>query len=446
MVVVLPIFTNAMNDSRTKIHPSARKTSADNKHTRRRCTGRLAFAGLALVLLLSGCVTAPKEYHEPVALAAQERTAHNLKVFDKVWTLVNKNYFDPKFRGVDWAAQREKYRPEAAAAVDEEALYRVINKMAAELKESHLHALSPRRTHEMSTEHRAAVGVFMQLIEGKRVVTCVLSGSPADAAGIKPGWIAVSRNGVFFTNPPVGDNFIARLGVPIRFAFLDEHDQPRELTLQPQLLNFQQRLARVLPDGTLYLRFDEFNMMESSSWLSEQLKKHRSAPAVVIDLRQNPGGKVFGLRVSLAELFEHSVEIGHSVKRSGRDSKRSSLSIFSAHFPGRVVVLVGPSTGSAAEIFSHVLQHEHRATIIGRKTAGAVINSFFYSLPDSGRLQVPVGDYIGLDGQRLEGHGVVPDIEVRLTLQDLRSGNDPELEAARAEVNKPTAMARVPSN
>ena len=52
--------------------------------------------------------------------------------------------FDEKFRGVDWPAMKLKYRDEAAAALDDTALYRVLAKLCAELKQSHLAALPHR--------------------------------------------------------------------------------------------------------------------------------------------------------------------------------------------------------------------------------------------------------------------------------------------------------------
>ena len=98
-----------------------------------------------------------------------------------------------------------------------------------------------------------------------------------------------------------------------------------------------------------------------------------------------------------------------------------------------LVVLIGPSTGSAAEIFAHVMQHYGRATIVGRRTAGAVIVSRTYSLPGGGKLQVPIQDYRGLDEKRLEGRGVTPDVAVPSpALADLRAGRDPDLEKALA--------------
>lgn len=403
--------------------PSGDKSDAMSFH-RDRCSTLL---GLLLLLFVAGCATAPKEYREPPVLEASARASRNLQVFERTWELVNKRYFDAHFRGTDWPAMRTKYRPEAVAAPDDAALYRVLNSMSAELKESHLAALSPRRAHEVSTEYRASVGFRWQQLEGRRVINDVLPGSPAAAAGLQPGWLVLTRNGA-----PVADTegYTPKLGRSVTYGFIDARDEPRTLTLEPQLLNFDRLEQRELPEGCLYLRFDVFSR-KSLSWLSEQLKAHASAPGVVIDLRYNSGGNLLALNVALAEFFPHPVTSGHMVKRNGRETESQSVAWRSARYRGRVVILTDRATASAAEIFSHVLQYHQRATVIGRPTAGAVIASRNYPLPDGGRLQVPVTDYVGLDGRRLEGRGVAPDLALPgRSRDDLRAGRDPDLEAA----------------
>ncbi len=383
--------------------------------------------GLALVCFVGGCTSTPTEYREPPPLAATARSSYNLRVFERTWQLVNKKYFDAHFRGVDWPAMRIKYRPEAIAAPNEEALYQVLKRLCAELKESHLAAIPPRRAHEFSTEHRASVGLRWQLLEGQRVVIDVLPASPAASAGVRPGWLVLSRND---TPLQEKDTYITKLHQPVTYGFLDEHDQPRSLTLEPQLLNFDRLEVRELSDGYLSLRFDVFSHT-SLHWLSEQLKAHATARGVVIDLRSNPGGNILALNVALAEFFPKSVAAGRMIKRNGHESENHSLAWLSARYAGRVVILTDHPTGSAAEIFSHVLHYHHRATVIGQPTAGAVIASRLYSLPGGGRLQVPVTDYIGLDGHRLEGRGVTPDVvRPARTLAELRAQQDPDLVAA----------------
>ena len=397
------------------------------RHLRSFAVFRLLALCCSLLALFAGCAIAPTEYHAPAALTAADLTAHNLAVFDRAWKMVNEKYFDPKFRGVDWAALKVKYRPEATAAADEDALYRVLNRMNAELKESHLSAIPPRRVHERSTEHQAAVGLRWQMLDGKRVVIDLVPGGPAAAAGVRLGWIVLARNGAPIKD---GDAYVPHVGQRVTYGFLDERDEPRAFTLEPALVDFVRREARVLADGTLYLRFDEFDRV-SLSWLSDHLKTRPPPTSVVIDLRFNPGGIALAMNVAVAEFFEKRVPEGRLVRRNGAAREANSLAWLSAHYGGPVVLLTSRTTGSAAEIFSHVLQYHGRAKVVGQPTAAAVIYSRVWSLPGGGEIQVPIIDYIGLDGQRLEGRGVKPDVvPPTVTLADLRTGHDPDLAAA----------------
>jgi carboxyl-terminal processing protease len=325
------------------------------------------------------------------------------------------------------------------AAPDEKAFYDVLNRMCAELKESHLGALPPRRAHEFQTDHRAAVGIRWQLLEGQRVITDVVPSGPAARAGIELGWTVISRNGVPLRE---GEPFVSHVGETVTYGFLDRKNLSREFSLKPELLSFERLEARKLDEELVYLRFDTFSR-QSLRWLSQQLKEHASARGVLIDLRQNSGGNVLALNVAVAEFFQKRVAEGRMIRRNGSQRETRSLSWLSAHYSGRVVLLTGPLTASAAEIFAHVLQYHGRAEVIGQRTAGAVIFSRTYGLADGGTVQIPVMDYIGLNGERLEGHGVVPNREVpRPTLADLRAARDPE---AMAAIETLKTMIRLPA-
>lgn len=394
--------------------------------------------GLAL-LAFAGCATAPNEYREPPPLAATARAKLNRQTFDRTWELVRAKYFDPRLHGVDWAAMRAEYRPQAEHAADDAQLYRVLNRLCAELKESHLVALAPRRAHELATDHRVAIGITWELIDGRRVVTDIVPGSPAALAGVQRGWVVVARDGSPWRD---GETFVARIGQPVTFEFLDETGQARTLTMPPQLLSLERTEVRELDGGLVYLRFDAFNY-DALAWLSAQLKAHARAPGVALDLRRNPGGNTLALRMAVAEFFPRRVETGRLVKRDGSAKEARSFSWRSARYAGRVVLLTSPATGSAAEIFAHVLQFHTRATVIGQPTAGAVIYSRLFDLPGDGCLQIPVIDYIGLDGRRLEGRGVTPDLVLpRSSLADLRAGHDGELAAALELLQRPAITHR----
>lgn len=394
---------------------------------------------LIVALLAGGCAGIPTRPRLDVVLSREERVAHNLRVFDRAWQLVNDKFFDAGLRGVDWPAMKARYRPEAEKATDDDMLYGVVNSLLGELKESHNYAITPQRRWEMLAKQRARVGLGLRHLEGRWVVTEVTAGSPAEAAGVRRGWLVEARDGKPLD---AGANFSLKEGQVVTYDFITPDDERRTLAMTACVLSTaDRREARPLATGTMYLRFDGFDY-QSLHWLSEQLKLYRSSPAVVIDLRNNHGGLFYSLEFSLGEFFPKPVQLGTFVRRSGTERGKASNQLFSARYPGKVVLLTDRATASCAEILAHALHHYKRAVVIGRPTAGAVVASRYFSLPDGGMLQIAVNDFRGLDGKRLEGLGVTPDVAVELKLADLRAGNDPDLAAAEASLRSPEIVAK----
>ncbi len=380
-------------------------------------------------LLLAGCVSTPAPRISLAAIPTEQtaRAQANLAVFERAWSLVADRHYDPRTGGLDWKVAGEKFGAQAAAAKDETALYAVLNAMLDPLDDSHTHAIAPTQVRERRTQQRARTGFGMARIENRWVVNEVLPGSPAAQAGVQVGWIAVSRNG-----EPLGERtrFAALEGETINWVFLDAGDREVRVAAVARTLSTAPRQeARVLEGGFVYLRFDEFDGPDRR-WLGRELTKHRAAPGVVVDLRRNPGGETFSLGITLGEFFDRSVDCGTFITRGGDRSVKHSWQLGSANYAGKVAVLVDSATGSAAEIFSAVLQDHGRATIVGRRTAGAVLASRFYSLPNGGELQLSREDYVAPKGRRIEGKGVEPDVKVERTLAELRVGRDADLEAA----------------
>ena len=391
---------------------------------------RIGAMGLAFALAwLAGCTTtpAPRVSLAAVPVEQRARAEGNVRVFDRVWGLVADWHYDPKLHGVDWPAAGLKYGAAAAAAADDQALYAALGAMVGLLKDSHTHALSPTQTKERRTQTRARTGFYMTRVEGRWIVSELVAGSPAELAGVKTGWVVVARNGTAF-----GERSEARPkeGEVAQWEFLDDRDQPVALAIVAESLSTKPRQeVRVLAGGVVYLRFDAFDPADRR-WLSDQLKTNRAASGVVIDLRRNPGGGTISLGITIGEFFDRAVDCGTFITRGGYRGGKSSWQMGSARYGGSVVVLVDGATGSAAEIFAAVLQEHGRATIVGRKTAGAVLASWYHGLPDGGELQLSRQDYVTPKGRRLENEGVAPDVKVVRTAADVRAGRDVDVEAA----------------
>jgi len=383
----------------------------------------------AVLVLLGGCATLPpvRVPVDTLPVAQQARARENLHVFNAVWDLVHRRHYDPKLGGVDWNAAAAAHAPRVAAATDKTALYAELNAMLVPLHDSHTRALTPQQSDERRQQVRARTGFSMTRIERHWVVSEVLPGSPAEAAGVRVGWLVLSRN-----QQPLNEqiSFRAQNGEVVAWEFRDAEDRTVRLSAAASTLSTaSRRIARELDGGAVYPRFDEFDATDRR-WLGAELKKHRQAPGVVIDLRWNPGGETFSLGISIGEFFDRPVDCGTFITRSGRRQVKNSWQLGSAEYRGRVVVLVDGGTGSAAEIFAAVLQDHGRATVVGRRTAGAVLASRFHGLPDGGELQLSREDYVAPKGRRIEGTGVEPDVNVPRRLADLRAGRDADLEAA----------------
>jgi carboxyl-terminal processing protease len=395
-----------------------------------------SFVVAALVVgLWAGCVTYPEVRVSAAQYpaATRRRVEQNLAVFERVWDLVNRKHYEPKTRGIDWEKVAAMYGPRAAAATDDVALYATLNEMLGLLHDSHTHALRPAQAAVRRTHERARTGFAMNRVEQRWIVTEVMPDSPAAVAGVQPGWIVVARDGI-----PLGErpDYWPTEGQENRWEFIDQHDRPVVLALRAQRLSTAPlQVVRPLPGGFVYLRFDGFDLKDRQ-WLGRQLREHASAPGVVIDLRRNPGGETFSLGITIGEFFDRAVDCGTFVTRNGARSVKNSWQLGSARYHGRVVVLVDAATASAAEIFAAVLKDHGRARIVGRATAGAVLASWFYSLPDGGELQLSREDYIAPNGRRIEGSGIEPDVVVTRTLADVRAGRDRDLEVALQLLNE----------
>jgi C-terminal processing protease CtpA/Prc len=105
-------------------------------------------------------------------------------------------------------------------------------------------------------------------------------------------------------------------------------------------------------------------------------------------------------------------------------------------FKGQLIVLLDSRSASAAELFARVVQLENRGTVLGDRSAGAVMESRVYP-HQSGldvvafwALSVTDADLIMGDGKSLEKTGVIADETILPSAADLAAKRDPALARA----------------
>lgn len=398
---------------------------------------------LAAVACFAGCAAIPPPAavlnfaSAPEHVAPAERAALNARIYDQAASWVGRRYYDASLAGVDWAAAVARHRPPALAATSDQDLYTALNALLAELGDEHTHALSPQEVEIFQRRRSVLLGFRTGPLPGDKIrrhILAVFPGSPAAEAGVLPGWILVAAD-----NRPPGE--VLGLGKLeedqlVACDFLDAASQPLHLELHARRLDYPPiRDSRRLTGDVLLLAFDTFDL-PAARWVRAELKRHRPTGGVVLDLRNNVGGEARALAAILAEFFPDRTELGavrsrDSAKPSPRRTPRHSRG---AQYRGPLAVLVSEASASAAEILAAVVQYRERGTIVGTTTSGNVLVCVRWPLPGGGQLQLSVYDYIGPDGQRLEGRGVTPDLAVEPAPG---AEPDPQLEAAVAALRAP---------
>ena len=390
------------------------------------------------------------------------------ETFDIVWRTVKEKHFDPTLGGVDWDKVRDQYVPLALSAKSDAEFYSVLRQMLGELHQSHFNIIPPEAVvDDDSPEPKGgSIGIDVRLVDGQPIITRVEPGSSGANSGLRSGFIikriddtnaeqilalfAKSKESEAMRTLRVTRAFMARInGAPetkVRIAYLDERDQLREVTVGREQLKgeMSQRLGNFPPQYTEfeakrlagnigYIRFNIFVMMLMDR-IRTAVRGMADAPGLIIDLRGNPGG-IGGMSYGIAGVLTNEpASLGSLRMRSGHQNYL--INPQPNPYLGPVVIITDGGSASTSEIFAGGMQELGRAVVVGERTAGAALPSIIQKLPTGALFQYAIADFRTPKGTLLEGRGVGPDREVKLTRRALLEGRDPQLDAAIEQINK----------
>ena len=120
------------------------------------------------VLLVSQLATASfvRAVRDDSSLVSTATVEGRLAVFDDAWETIQERYYDPKFHGIDWQAQRATFRPAAARAGKPHEFYDVLRQMIASLKDAHTRVYSPDEKFDWWNPRFITTGITIREIEG----------------------------------------------------------------------------------------------------------------------------------------------------------------------------------------------------------------------------------------------------------------------------------------
>ncbi len=422
------------------------------------------FVSAAVVAAAAAIAACPAPVH---AELTAEETRLNVESFEYIWRTIRDQHFDPTLGGLDWRAVHDEFRPLVEGAETTAEARSAMRGMIAKLGQSHFNIIASEAYASIDSPAKkgdlgGATGIDVRVLDGEAVVVKTLPGAPGAEAGVRPGWIVrrIDDTDIPSLFPPIEkefegnprkDLYLARsvvgrmqgaIGDTLRMTFLDERDRPVEKTLvlaeqrgkkivfgnfPPFYLRTE---TKTLEGGIGYFTFSVFfDPLTLMPAYEAAMRSFMEAPGVVIDIRGNPGG-IGAVPIGMAGWFidEKNRDIG--TMRTRDNTLRFVVNPRAKLYRGPVAVLVDGFSGSSSEIFAGGVQGFPRVKIVGTRTVGATLPSTAERLPNGDGFQYATASYVARDGTELEGRGVLPDIEARLTREALLAGRDPVLEAA----------------
>lgn len=292
------------------------------------------------------------------------------------------------------------------------------------------------------------IGAEIGKKDGSIVVISPIDGSPAKEAGIRAKDIILKVNNEMVNDWSVEqavDKIRGPKGTQVTLnIFRDGFTAPKDFIITRQTIEVKS-IKWVMRDVTdakgqtkhiAVLTLSRFG--DDTEKLFVQAAKEimaQKADGIILDLRNDPGGYL-DTAVHIASYWVKKGDLivteAHS---NGKNITYNSEGLGSLGSL-KTITLINGGSASAAEILSGALHDHQLTTLIGEKSFGKGSVQEIVDLPGNSALKVTVAKWITPGGKNLNKDGLNPDIEVKLSDDDVKNEKDPQLDTALAEIVK----------
>jgi len=273
---------------------------------------------------------------------------------------------------------------------------------------------------------------------GNVEIIAPIAGTPAANAGLKPKDVIATINGASAAglSPDTAVNKIrGQAGTKVTLGIIRNGTQQLTITITRANITVPSVTTKVLPGNIGYMQITSFsNDTANLAAKAAQSFKDAGVKKVILDLRGNPGG-LLTAAVSVSSLW---LPEGKTVVTErgtyGDEVSTATGNDILAGVP--TVVLVDAGSASASEITAGALHDNDAAYLIGVKTFGKGIVQQLIDFNDGSELKVTIASWYRPNGKNINKQGITPDQIVTLSDADKKAGNDSQLTAAEAYLNK----------
>jgi carboxyl-terminal processing protease len=346
------------------------------------------------------------------------------KVFWESWQIVEREFYDK-------------------SQIDHQRLiYGAIKGMIDAVGDPYTVYQTPSQRELSDTDLRGSfdgIGIQVDMKDNKLTVVAPIEGSPAEAAGFRPGDVVLEVDGKSLAGKTLNDTvglIRGQRGTPVTLTVLRPGtNDPFPITVVRAEIRLKSVRARMLDDNVGYVRISAFSAStgtEMANGVKDLLDQQ--ARGLVVDLRNNPGGYLSSSVEASAQLMEPGSVVLYQQSGNGdRKTYRTEGGGTAAQLP--LVVLVNKGSASASEIMAGALRDNGRAILVGEKTFGKGTVQNVHELSDKSGLRVTTAQWLTPSEQPIQGAGLQPDQTVELPptatiSSDATRADDPQLDAA----------------
>lgn len=323
----------------------------------------------------------------------------------EVLEIVNKNYVDAT------AAELPK--------LTESALHGIVGSL--DPHSEYMSARDYKTLEEEISSEFGGIGVQVEMRDGNVVVIAPIAGTPGAKAGILRGDIIVSIEKQKLEKPTL-DDVVGRLrgkpGTPVTLGYRrPSTGKEVEVTIKRERIKVESvRDVRLRPDGIGYVQVTQFSERTGEEFIAALNSLNaQSMRALIIDLRDNPGG-LLNAAVEVSEpFFDKGELIVYTQGRRAEDRDEYRAAAPEPRLTLPVAVLINAGSASAAEIVAGALKDTRRAVVVGERSFGKGSVQSVLSLRKGEGLRLTTARYFTPGGVTIHEKGVTPDVEIVMT-------------------------------
>lgn len=265
--------------------------------------------------------------------------------------------------------------------------------------------------------NRNFVGIGVSYFDnnGTFIIERVFIGSPAEKAGVLPGDIIKTVDGVS-TQGLTSDDLVDRVrGEENTVVTIDFQRGEEVVTLEiTRGVIKNTAFGKMIDEDTAYLEIYQFGE-DTGSEVEQymQLFKEKNAKDIIIDLRDNGGGYLTALE-DIGSMFvpKDGILIQQEIY-SGEKLVSKSRGNILIDFE-EIILLVNENSASASEVLTAAIKENIDATIVGVTTYGKGTVQQQHAFSDGSALKYTVAEWLTPNGNHINGVGINPDVVVDL--------------------------------